>query len=161
MNDSLRRSEFYSGQTACTRLSYSNPLSPVFSSPFKKADPVMDSRVQKIIVLLEGNPHRALSLREMALTINLSVPRLRLLFKAATGMSPTQYFKLLKMRKAKSLLETTFLTIKEIAAGIGIKDVSHFVRDFKKAYGMSPAQYRESFHSTSRPTDRLTGSRNG
>jgi transcriptional regulator GlxA family with amidase domain len=121
----------------------------------------MDSRVQKIIVILEESPHRALSLREMALTINLSVSRLRLLFKEATGMSPTQYFRLLKMQKAQSLLETTFLTIKQIAAGIGIKDVSHFVRDFKKAYGMSPAQYRESFHSASRPRDRLARGRNG
>ena len=106
----------------------------------------MDSRVQKIIVLMEANPRRALSLREMASTVNLSVPRLRLLFKSATGMSPTQYFKLLKMQEAKMLLETTFLNVKQIAARIGIKDVSHFVRDFKKAYGMPPTQYREWHH---------------
>ncbi|HEX8847756.1 MAG TPA: AraC family transcriptional regulator [Pyrinomonadaceae bacterium] len=120
----------------------------------------MDSRVQKIIILMEANPRRALSLREMALTVNLSVPRLRLLFKAETGMSPTQHFKWLKMQEAKSLLETTFLNVKQIAANIGIKDVSHFVRDFKKAYGMSPAQYRERHYSTFRQVDRITDARN-
>jgi len=121
----------------------------------------MDSRVQKIIVLLEGNPYRALSLREIALTVNLSVSRLRLIFKAATGMSPTQYFKLLKMQEAKSLLETTFLPVKQIAAKIGTKDASHFVRDFKKVYGMSPTQYRKRHHSASRTADRITKARIG
>jgi transcriptional regulator GlxA family with amidase domain len=110
---------------------------------------------------MEANPRRALTLREMALTVSLSIPRLRLLLKAATGMSPTKYFKSLKMQEAKSLLETTFLPVKQITARIGIKDVSHFVRDFKKAYGMSPAQYREWHHSASRPIDHITGARNG
>ncbi|MBA2732238.1 MAG: helix-turn-helix transcriptional regulator [Acidobacteria bacterium] len=121
----------------------------------------MDSRIQKVLILMEANPRRALSLREIASTVNLSASRLRLLFKAATGMSPTQYFKLLKMQEAKSLLETTFLTVKQIAARIGIKDVSHFVRDFKKAYGMSPIQYRKWCHSASRPADRITNARIG
>lgn len=37
------------------------------------------------------------------------------------------------------------MTVKQIATGLGINDVSHFVRDFKKAYGMSPAQYRKRY----------------
>ncbi|HUQ32720.1 MAG TPA: helix-turn-helix domain-containing protein [Pyrinomonadaceae bacterium] len=121
----------------------------------------MDSRLQKIIVLMESNPHRALSLREMALTVNLSVSRLRLIFKTATSMSPTQYFKSLKMQEAKSLLDTTFLTVKQIAAKIGTRDASHFVRDFKKAYGLSPAQYRKQHHSASPTADLTTKAHNG
>jgi transcriptional regulator GlxA family with amidase domain len=121
----------------------------------------MDSRVQKIIVIMEANPSHPLSLSQMALTINLSIARLRLLSKAATGMSPTQYGKLLKMQEAKSLLETTFLNVKEISARIGIKDASHFVRDFKKAYDMSPTQYRRWHHGKSRPPTRITDERNG
>ena len=114
----------------------------------------MDSRVQKVIVLMEANPRRALSLRELALTVNLSIPRLSLLFKAATGMPPARYSRSLRMQEAKSLLETTFLNVKQIAARIGIQDVSHFARDFKKAYGTSPTKYREGFHNPSRPASR-------
>lgn len=121
----------------------------------------MDLRVQKVILLMERNPRYGLSLCEMALTVNLSVSRLRLLFKAATGISLTQYFKLLKMQKAKSLLEATFLPIKEIAARIGINDVSHFVRDFKKAYGRSPIQYRKWYYSASRTPDQRAPARIG
>lgn len=107
----------------------------------------MDSRIQKVIVLMEKNPCRTLLLRELAASVSLSVSRLRRLFKAATGMSPAQYSRLLRMQTAKSLLETTFQPIKQIAARTGFNDMSHFVRDFKKAYGMSPKQYREWYHT--------------
>jgi transcriptional regulator GlxA family with amidase domain len=93
----------------------------------------MDSRVQKVVIFMEANPCRTLSLSEMASTVNLSVARLRLLFKAATGMSPTQYFKLLRMQDAKSILEATFLPIKQIAARVGCNDVSLW-------YGSSPSK---------------------
>jgi hypothetical protein len=46
------------------------------------------------------------------------------------------------MQRAKELLETTFLSVKEIRTTIGINDHSHFIREFKKSYGMTPAQYR-------------------
>jgi transcriptional regulator GlxA family with amidase domain len=121
----------------------------------------MDSRIQKAFVLMETNLDRALSLGEVASSVNLSVSHLRLLFKAATGMSPAQYFKVLKMKEAKSLLETTFLNIKQIAARIGSKDMSHFMRDFKKAYGMAPKQYREWYHDASRLADQRAHKRIG
>ena len=48
----------------------------------------------------------------------------------------------LKMQEAKRLLETTFLTVKEVAHHVGLGDESHFVRDFKRLYGHSPGQHR-------------------
>jgi hypothetical protein len=41
------------------------------------------------------------------------------------------------LRKAKELLETTFLSVKEVIAAVGISDLSHFVRDYKERYGES------------------------
>ena len=51
------------------------------------------------------------------------------------------------MQRAKELLETTFLSVKEIRNNIGVNDHSHFIREFKKSYGMTPAQYRTSVAS--------------
>jgi AraC-like DNA-binding protein len=46
------------------------------------------------------------------------------------------------MKKAAELLLTSFLTVKEISFASGTKDGSHFVRDFKKMYGLTPTEFR-------------------
>jgi transcriptional regulator GlxA family with amidase domain len=50
-----------------------------------------------------------------------------------------------RLREAKDLLETTALRIKEIAARVGFRDNSHFVRDFETFFGISPTRYRLQF----------------
>lgn len=105
-------------------------------------NPSMDFRVRRVITLMEGNIHRMPRPDEIARTVNLSVPRLRALFKAETGESLARYQKSLRMRKAVKLLEETFLNVKEITQRVGIHDESHFVRDFKRIYGLSPTKYR-------------------
>lgn len=68
-------------------------------------------------------------------------------------MSPIKYLKLLRMEKAKHLLETSFLSVKEITYRVGINDESHFVRDFKKTYGKAPTQYRSQVNEQSNAAD--------
>src|SRR5215831_14051440 len=103
-----------------------------------------DRRVQVIRVLLEGSFHRKLGLREMSETVNLSPWRLAHLFKSETGMSPQRYLTLVRLQKAKNQLESTFLSIQEIGAAVGIPNPSQFTRSFKAAYGMTPIEYRKA-----------------
>ena len=86
-----------------------------------------------------------LSLGEFAQSVNLSVWRLCHIFKSDVGMPPIRYLRLLRMERAKDLLESSFLSVKEIAFQVGLNDESHFVRDFKSTYGSSPALYRSRF----------------
>jgi len=65
-------------------------------------------------------------------------------------MTPAQYLKSVRIHQAKELLETTLLSVKEIRARLGINDESHFVRDFKKTYGLPPLQYRIRYHAMKR-----------
>ncbi len=104
----------------------------------------MNRKVKTLIKQLEidFNRNPALTFKEFAKTVNLSVPHLRRVFKAETGESFARYFKALRMRKAKELLATTFLGVKQIALKTGFGDVSHFVRDFKKDYGITLTEYR-------------------
>ncbi|MFN0113007.1 MAG: helix-turn-helix domain-containing protein [Blastocatellia bacterium] len=92
--------------------------------------------------MIQTNLHRPLSLEFLARRVNLSGSRLRNLFVKVVGVPLSEYAKLLRMEKARQLLVTEFLTIKEVMARIGIKDLSHFNRDFKLIYGVTPAQYR-------------------
>lgn len=86
---------------------------------------------------------RNLDIEALARAVNLTPSRLRCLFKAETGIPPTQYIRTLRMRKAETLLATTFMRVKEIVPVVGAKDESHFMRDFKKLYGLTPSKYRE------------------
>lgn len=86
-----------------------------------------------------------LTLTEFAQSVNLSVWRLSHIFKSDVGMPPIKYLKLLRMERAKGLLESSFLSVKEIAFRVGLNDESHFVRDFKSTYGYSPTTYRAQF----------------
>lgn len=103
---------------------------------------IVDRRVQKVIIFMENHLHRELPLSEMAQAVNLSPSRLQHLFKEETGMTPSQYLKSLRVRKASYLLKTTFLSVKEIMQQVGITDKAHFAKDFKKVYGVTPTNYR-------------------
>ena len=108
----------------------------------------MDWRVRKVISLMNDNPHQKLTLNELARSVNLSPTRLHHLFKAELNDSPARYLKWLRMQQAKELLETTPLSVKEIAHRVGVKDASHFVRDFETACGLTPTRYRAHYLST-------------
>ena len=101
-----------------------------------------------------------LSLTEFAQSVNLSVWRLCHIFKSDVGMPPIRYLRLLRMERAKDLLESSFLSVKEIAFQVGLNDESHFVRDFKSTYGYSPALYRSRFRSNGAEEERK-GNGNG
>jgi transcriptional regulator GlxA family with amidase domain len=102
-----------------------------------------DRRVQVVRVLLEGSFQQKLGLREMGAEVNLSPWRLAHIFKAETGMSPQRYLTLVRLQRARDQLETSFLSVQEIGAAVGIPNPSQFTRSFKAAYGMTPVEYRK------------------
>ena len=101
---------------------------------------------------MNANLHRKVTPIEIAESVRLSPSRLRHLFKEKTGTSLARYLRELRLKRAKHLLETTFLSVKEVASTVGIGGVSHFVRDFEKAYRLTPARYAERYRAaTGRP----------
>lgn len=82
---------------------------------------------------------------KMAEETNVSKEHFHKLFKKETGKSPIYFIRCLRLEKAKELLETTNLRVKEIICEVGIRDQTHFVRDFKKAYGFKPNEYRQKY----------------
>lgn len=105
----------------------------------------MDPRVEKIQRIMQENLHKEVSLSELAQSVNLSVWRLSHIFNSDIGMGPIKYLRYLRMDKARQLLETSYLSVKEIGYHVGLNDESHFARDFKKVYGAPPKVYRRQF----------------
>lgn len=102
----------------------------------------MDPRIEHVARFIRENYQRRLTLTEMASTVNLSRWRLGHLFKDVMGTSPERFLTQIRLERARQLLETEFLTVKEVMNRVGISDASFFARSFKAAYGMPPGKYR-------------------
>ena len=105
----------------------------------------MDHRLQRVIAQMKEHLHRGWPAGRFARLVNLSPSRLHQVFKEELGLPPAKYLRRLRMEQARELLESSYLSVKEVMARVGVLDESHFVRDFKKAYGLTPAKYREQF----------------
>ncbi|MCA1556685.1 MAG: helix-turn-helix domain-containing protein [Acidobacteria bacterium] len=86
-----------------------------------------------------------LTLNDMARSVDLTSFHFCHLFKAETGHSPVRYLKAMRLERARELLETTSLSVKEIRASVGLNDESHFARDFRTLYGLTPQKHREHY----------------
>ena len=120
----------------------------------------MAERVKRVIEMMQGDPSRTFTLGKMAASVNLSPPYFCYLFKSITGVSPAKYLKALRMRQAATLLTTTFLSVKEIVRRVGLTDESHFVRDFKRLYGVTPSNYRNGALLSSESANAESASKN-
>lgn len=103
----------------------------------------MDERVQRVKTLIESSFNREITVSEMARFVDLSVSHLQHLFKDELGQSPAQYVQELRLMRARDLLENSSLSIKQIMFRVGAKDRSNFERRFKRAYKLTPVQFRK------------------
>ena len=105
----------------------------------------MIAKIQLAISFVHANLHRTVTVAEIAQSVELSPSRLSCLFKTQVGASTFQYLKRARLKRARELLETSFLSVKEIAAKVGYNDPTHLMREFKKSYGATPSQYRAEY----------------
>lgn len=94
---------------------------------------------------IEENSSKLVSLSKIAEQANLSKYHFTRIFKRLTGFSPLEYMIILRMHKAKKLLEENELHISGIAEEVGYPDLRNFNRRFKQHTGITPSLYRKKF----------------
>ncbi len=87
---------------------------------------------------LESN----LTIQEIADELSMSYSNFRKLFKEYTGLSPAVYQQDLKLQRAKELLSTTDLSVKEIAYRLNFDSPDYFSAKFKIKTGRKPSEMR-------------------
>ncbi|MGD1817084.1 MAG: helix-turn-helix domain-containing protein [Pleomorphochaeta sp.] len=87
-----------------------------------------------------------ISLEELANYVSLNPIYFNRLFCKKMNFPPIKYFSLLKLEAARSLLATTSLSIKEIAAKLNYNSQFHFSKCFKDNTGFSPSIYRKTHY---------------
>jgi AraC-like DNA-binding protein len=89
------------------------------------------------------------SQKEVATRVGLSREHLAREFKRRYGVSPGEYCRQLRMKRAQELLRLPFTPIAEIASRCGYTDAGSFARAFRLAEGISPQAYQRSFERSS------------
>lgn len=87
--------------------------------------------------------YRRLPMTEVAAEAGVSEKYLCRLFKKKTGMPPVRYLASVRMKNARRLLETTPLTVAQIASATGFPSQPAFSESFRKYYGVYPSRMRE------------------
>ncbi|WP_320171251.1 GlxA family transcriptional regulator [Maridesulfovibrio sp.] len=94
---------------------------------------------------IEKNYATALYVKEMADAALLGERTFLRRFRAATGHTPTQYLQQVRIEAAQRLLETTNLSVEDVASAVGYGDYSTFRKLFKRIMGATPSAYRQRF----------------
>ena len=109
----------------------------------KEAEECKDERLIEILNYIQTN-YLDVTLEDLSEKFYLSKPYLSKYIKEKSGMTFGETVKRVRMKKARALLKSTNMTVESIALSVGYQNVEHFNRLFKKAYKMTPVQYRNS-----------------
>ncbi len=96
-------------------------------------------QVQKVI---QERYSEELTVNELAATVYLTPTYLCLLFRQVTGMTINHYQTVVRMEKAKELLQDPSKKLYDISYEVGYMNPSYFSRQFKKYTGCLPSEYR-------------------
>jgi len=121
----------------------SNKLESVFIVPRPYAD--VDWRVSRLRQSIdERDGQLGLNLSELCrqLDLGITASHVSRLFHRVTGIGIREYMKQKRLQSAAIKLQTTTLSIKEIAADLGYRTPADFFRQFKKGFHVTPTAFR-------------------
>lgn len=112
----------------------------------------LPASVRKAIAFINENLHRPISRQDICDYVGLSISYFTRIF-FYMECSPFEYFLKQKFNWTAHLLKNTPLSVKEIAYRAGFEDPLYFSTQFKKRFGTSPQQYRQSEEHIPLPTE--------
>ncbi len=103
------------------------------------------SYIDSALSYIKENYANKITVCDIAQSVNLSESHFFSVFKKQTGVSPMAYLNGYRLSLAAELIVKTSKTISEISDLTGIRDPIYFNKLFRKAYQMSPSEYRKIF----------------
>ncbi|WP_428641576.1 GlxA family transcriptional regulator [Roseibium sp.] len=103
----------------------------------------LDRRLQKAVDLMERSVEEPLPLPDLAYQVGVSSRHLERLFIFYLKTSPAKFYKKVRLRRARVLVQNTNLSLIEIALACGFQTAATFSRAFRIEYGKTPAQHRK------------------
>lgn len=105
---------------------------------------VHQMRIEKSIDYLhEHLNNHDLTIEAIARRSSISEIYFRRLFTEIYGLSPKKYIIMMRMNRAKELLDSENMSVSEIAESVGFGDVYSFCKTFRKEVGATPTEYKK------------------
>lgn len=104
-----------------------------------------DDRLITMINYIQTN-YKTVTLESLANEFHLSTPYVSKYIKEKSGKTFGEHVTQIRMKRAKTLLKNGKMTVENIAYAIGYPNSEHFIRLFKKTFGMTPSKYRSLNH---------------
>lgn len=101
------------------------------------------NKIHEARMIMKQEINGAISPEKIAKTLGVGYSWFRKMFKQYVGVSPAQYQANLKYLQSRELLDTTCMSITEIANRLSFENTSLFSTFFRKKAGISPLQYRK------------------
>jgi AraC family transcriptional regulator len=114
------------------------------TSKDKKVSKLQKADFEKITNYILENLENNITIEDIANELNMSKFYFLKEFKKLTDITPYQYLLQLKLERAKELLKQSGNQIADIAYILNFNDQSHFTNTFRKAFGISPGQYKSN-----------------
>lgn len=99
--------------------------------------------IKAILEYIKINYMNPISIKDLANVVNFSEHYFMKFFKKYMGMTCVDYINEYRLKIATNLLETTDMSIMEIAVKVGVNNISYFNRIFKKKFNLTPKEYRK------------------
>ena len=104
-----------------------------------RLDPRTLARVDSF---MKGSLAESISLEDLAAVARMSPFHFNRAFRRSTGLPPHQYLTMLRMERAKGFLLEGRMTVDEIAKSVGLRNLNHFRRQFRKFTGFNISEVR-------------------
>ena len=120
-----------------------NPLeNPAYPKPAEPSDPLADKLLSEITKIIEEHiADTDLNVNALSHLSGIGSKQIYRKTKQLTGMSPVEYIRSLRMKKAAILLSENKFTISEVMYKVGFSSPSYFAKCFQAEFGKSPKEY--------------------
>ncbi|MEQ8895665.1 MAG: helix-turn-helix domain-containing protein [Roseovarius sp.] len=104
--------------------------------------------LETAIAKMEANIEEPLPMSELSVIAGVSVRQFERKFKRFLGQTPAAFYRSLRLRHARALIEQTAMSVSEIALSSGFASTSTLAKHFMREFGTTPARYRARLLAT-------------
>jgi AraC family transcriptional regulator, glycine betaine-responsive activator len=124
----------------------------LFTSAYNGFPPV----VRDACRLMEEHIHKPLDVELLAEQLHTSLRQLDRLFLAAFECTTFDYYRMIRLSRARKLVKATRIDCTTISARCGFRSYSRFLERYREAYGVSPAEDRRAKNLTPTQPDQVS-----